>query len=54
MRGSWAKRTISSAVTVRGLIATSIPARSKTSSEAGSWTTAIVNGSPWIRASVAA
>ena len=35
IRGSWAKRTISSAVTERGLTATSMPACSKTSAESG-------------------
>ena len=54
MRGSWAKRTISSAVTERGLTATSMPACSKTSAEIGSWTMPIVKPTPCTRASVAA
>ena len=54
IRGSWAKRTISSAVTERGLTATSIPARSKTSIENGSWTIPIVKPMPCTLASIAA
>src|SRR5918995_140638 len=54
VRGSCAKRTISSAVMRRGLIATSTPARSKTSIECASWTIAMVNWTPLIFTSVAA
>ena len=53
-RGSCAKRTISSAVTERGLTATSIPARSKTSIEIVSWTIPIVKPMPCTLASIAA
>ena len=42
VRGSCAKRTISSAVTWRGLMVMSIPACSNTSTEVASWTIAIV------------
>ena len=40
VRGSWAKRTISSAVIWRGLTVTSIPACSNTSTDVDSWTIA--------------
>jgi hypothetical protein len=54
VRGSCANRTISSAVTARGLTVTSTPESSYTSVEIVSWTTAIVKRTPWTRASVAA
>ena len=54
VRGSWAKRTISSAVICRGLTVTSMPACSKTSTEAASWTIATVKRAPCTFASVAA
>ena len=54
VRGSWAKRTISSAVIWRGLTVTSIPACSKTSTDVESWTIATAKRAPCTFASVAA